>query len=151
MKESIANSYLFMIIMVILALISIIVVSSLSYSKTYKIKNRIVQIIEKHNGFDNDTQKDIEAFLKTAGYPVATANTKCPKGRGVDTGLDGVDSGIKAINSTSNYKYCIYKYQTAKGSYYSVVTYMSFQLPLIGNLLRLEFPLYGDTKIIMNF
>ena len=151
MKESISNSYVFMIVIVIVGLISVIVVSSISYSKTYKIKNRIVQIVEKHAGYNDAAEEDINKLLKSVGYPVETRNNvKCPKGRGVDTGLDA-DSGVNAVNTIKNYKYCIYRYQTTKGSYYSVVAYMSFQIPLIGDFLRLEFPLYGDTKIIMDF
>lgn len=152
MRESISNSYVFMIVITIIGLCSIIVISSLSYSKTFKIKNRIIEIIEKHDTYNSTVENEINAFLKSAGYPMTGRGATCPNGRSPKAnGISDVDSGVRAINTISNYKYCIYQHKTVKGYYYSVVAYMSFELPLIGDYMKLEFPLYGDTKIFENF
>lgn len=153
MRESISNSYVFMIVITIIGICSIIVISSLSYSKTFKIKNRIIEIIDKYQTYDNAVEREIDQFLKDSGYPVVKDNNAtCPTGRGEAVeGVSDEDSGRKAINEINNFKYCIYKYKTVKGEYYSVVTYMSFDLPLIGDLITLEFPLYGDSKVFSNF
>ncbi|HPF82946.1 MAG TPA: hypothetical protein PLV83_02100 [Bacilli bacterium] len=155
MRESISNAYVFMIVLVIIGACAIIVISSLSYSKTYKIKNRMIEIIEKYGEYNESTENDIKEFLKTSGYPTLknSSSFSCPKGRGPENveGVDDSDHGYNAINTVDNYKYCVYRYKTVKGYYYSVVTYMSFDLPLIGDLISLEFPLYGDTKVFMNF
>lgn len=148
MKESISNSYVFMIVLTIIGLCSIIVISSLSYSKTFKIKNRMIEIIEKYQTFDDEVEAEIDQLLKQTGYPYAKNGDACPVGRGNNiAGMSDKDTGYQSINDIKNYKYCIYKYDTAKGSYYSVVTYMSFELPLIGEFIKIELPLYGDTKV----
>lgn len=153
MRESISNSYVFMIVITIIGVCSIIVISSLSYSKTFKIKNRIIEIIDKYQTYDDTVQSEIDQFLKESGYPFVKDNkVTCPTGRGEKVeSVSDEDSGRTAINEIKNFKYCIYRYKTVKGKYYSVVTYMSFGLPLIGDLITLEFPLYGDTKVFSDF
>ena len=64
---------------------------------------------------------------------------------------DDKNSGVKHINNFSNYKYCIYQYKTAKGSYYSVSLFMTFEFPLIGEFVKFELPMYGETKIIFDY
>lgn len=153
MRESISNTYVFMIVITIIGICSVIVISSLSYSKTFKIKNRIIEIIEKYETYDATVETEINQFLKDSGYPVVqSTSVTCPTGRGqVVPGVSDENSGRTAINTINNYKYCVYRYQTVKGDYYSVVAYMSFDLPLIGDLITLEFPLYGDSKVFSNF
>lgn len=129
-----------------------VIIGGLSYSKAFKIKNRIIEVIEKYKGYTADTEADVEALLKETGYPVQrNRNWKCPNGRGEDAaGLNAGEEGISAINNSDNYKYCIYQYKTVRGYYYSVVTYMPIELPLIGDLIRFEIPIYGDTKVFLD-
>ena len=78
MKESIANSYVFSIIIVIVGVCSALMIISMNYSKVFKMKNRVVSILEKHGTYDDSRIRDeIDTFLKNAGYP-PTQNTKCP-------------------------------------------------------------------------
>ncbi|MEG0021389.1 MAG: hypothetical protein RSB77_01585 [Bacilli bacterium] len=156
MKESISNTYVFTIILTIVAICSALMVVSMNYSKVFKMKNRIIEIIEKYGEYNNGKVKDeINLFLKNSGYPpYETRGIKCPVGRGTSGTLgDGnnSDAGVEAINNLENYKYCIYKFRTAKGSYYSVVLYMSFDFPIISDFIRLELPMYGDTKVIVDY
>lgn len=149
MREAISDSYIFAIVITIIGVCSIIIISSLSYSKTYKIKNRIVEIIEKYQTYDDIVETEIDQFLKEAGYKIRNDSSHCPQGRGPK--VTGYDSGYEAINTLNNYKYCIYRYNTVKGPYYSVVAYMAFEFPLISDFIKLEFPIYGDTKVFSDF
>ena len=154
MRESIANSYVFSLIIIIVAVCSTLIVVSMNYSKVFKMKNRVIEIIEKHGKYDNDVvKKEIDDFLRKSGYPPRTTTQRCPKGRGVSgsASLSNQEAGVDAINTLQNYKYCIYKFKTAKGSYYSVVLYMRFDFPLIGDFINIELPMYGDTKIIFDY
>lgn len=154
MRESIANSYVFSLIIIIVAVCSTLIVVSMNYSKVFKMKNRVIEIIEKHGKYDNDVvKKEIDDFLRKSGYPPRTTTQSCPKGRGVSgsASLSNQEAGVDAINTLQNYKYCIYKFKTAKGSYYSVVLYMRFDFPLIGDFINIELPMYGDTKIIFDY
>lgn len=153
MKESISTSLLFSAVIIIIGLCAFVSVSVLSYSKTYKIKNRMIEIIEKYGEYNNGAVKDdIDTFLKDSGYPVLTENFSCPTGRGEALeGMSATDTGLEAINNIDNYKYCIYRYKTSKGYYYSVVAYVSYEIPLISDFVSVHFPVYGDTRIFENF
>ena len=154
MKESLANSYVFSVILVIVGICSSLIIVSMNYSKVFKMKNRVIEIIEKHGTYNNTTvMTEIDNFLRDAGYPPRQTTDKCPKGRGTSgsASLSDSDAGVDAINTLKNYKYCIYKFNPAKGSYYSVVLYMNLEFPLIGEFIKLELPMYGDTKIIFDY
>ena len=60
MKESISTSYLFMAVIIIIGLCAIVIIGGLSYSKAFKIKNRMIEIIEKYKGYTSETEADIE-------------------------------------------------------------------------------------------
>lgn len=138
MKESIANSYIFNIIIIFIGIIIVILIGSLSYSKAFKVKTKMISIIEKYKGYnDNNVRTEIDNYLKTAGYTVTRTNTsgKCPK-----------VNGVKAINTIKNYDYCIYRFNTVKGPYYRVTVFISFDIPILSSYLRI--PMSGETRVI---
>lgn len=139
MKEAIGNSAIFTFAIIFISIVMMVFLSSLNYSKAFKIKNRIVGIIENYeSGYirenRNEIDEEIEAFLRDAGYRVNAENNSCP-----------TRNGKKALNSTYNYRYCIYEYNSTRGKYYGVITYMYFDIPLISDLLQFE--VYGETKV----
>jgi len=150
MKESIANSYVFMIIIIFISVIALVFVSSLSYSKAFKVKNKILDIIEQYDdgyGYNSSTrtyanketiEKDIEAELKDIGYRISN-NRTCP------TRTTKSGNVLYAINNQENYRYCVYRESQGRGEQYYVVVYMYFDVPIIDRYL--EFPLSGQTKV----
>lgn len=143
MKESVSNALVFTIVITVIGICSSIVFFSLGYSKTYKIKNKVIDIIEK-NGFynDNDVRTEIEEYLKASNYSSDSNGNKetCPT----------VD-GDEAINTLKNYKFCIYEHETIKGSYFTVRMYMTYNIPVIGDFIKLRYHISGDTKVIFSF
>lgn len=143
MKESIGNAMIFYIILTVVAIASGLVFFSLGYSKTYKIKNRLISIIEQYKGYDDkneDMKTEINTFLRTAGYSTEQFEKACPK-------LNGED----AINTIDSYFYCVYKHDTVKGPYYTVKVYMSYNIPVISDIFTIRYSLKGDTEVILNF
>lgn len=150
MRESISNAYVLTLVIVLIGVCATVLLSTLAYTKTFKIKNRVVEIIEKHKGFNEEVEEEIAELLKSTGYPVMKMNDTCPVGRGIDTDLiDSTLTGNHAINTIKDYKYCIYKYNTIKGEQYAVAVYTIIEIPLIGQ--RIEFPVYGETKVFNDF
>ena len=56
------------------------------------------------------------------------------------------------LNSDGTFQYCVYEFDTCGsddnskcGKYYRVITYMYFDLPIIGGLLKI--PVNGETMI----
>ncbi|HHW69459.1 MAG TPA: hypothetical protein GX747_03895 [Tenericutes bacterium] len=135
MRESIGSSFLVNVIIVFVAVMMLLLVGSLSYSRTFKIKNKIIDIIEKYEGYNASAANEIEELLSNMGYKVnAYGKQKC------DT-----SSGGEALNDySSNYRYCVIEYSSSRGVYYGVTAYIYFEIPLLNNVL--EFPIYGETK-----
>lgn len=138
MRESIANSYVFNIIIVFVGIIIAILIGSLSYSKAFKVKTKIVNIIENYKGYNNqEVRQEIDNYLKSTGYTVTRTNNRgtCPD-----------VNGVKAINTIKNYDYCIYRFNTVKGPYYRITVFISFDIPIISSYLRI--PMSGETRVI---
>lgn len=139
MREAIGNSFIFYFVIVFFALFILFFVGALSYTKAFKVKNRIIDVIENNDGVMNSgVEEEINANLSEMGYRIDNDATCETKGR-----FSGYTQVQKQTNSS--YRYCIYmKNVNKKGKYYAVVAYMYFEIPIIG--AKLEFPVYGETK-----
>ena len=137
MRESIGNAFLFNVIIVFTLIIILLLVGSLSYSKAFRVKNRIVEIIEKYKDYNMDAKTEIEANLKSIGYKTNPNFTQKCSDRG----------GTVMTDTSTLYRYCIVKFEdNPKGVYFGVTSYMYFEIPVIHSIL--EFPIYGETAVL---
>lgn len=147
MKEALGNTFIMGMVISFIILFMLFFTASLAYTKAFKAKNKIVEIIEKYDDIlgENATENaalvaavesEINEALSDMGYRISTTPNNCP-----------VRNEATAIRKqqTANYEYCIYRYDTIKGNYYGVTAYMYFEIPIINQGLRL--PVYGETKI----
>lgn len=145
MKEAVGNTFILSIMITFIVIFIIIFAGSTSYTKAYKVKNRIIDIIEnnedstKSNTISTATFNEIDAFLAQTGYKVNASNKSgCKASHG---------GTIVSNGSMSNqYRYCIEKITTTRGIYYGVTAYMYFEFPVASGLV--ELPVYGETKIL---
>ena len=140
MKAATGNAMLMNIIIVFLVIVMALLVTSISYTKAFRIKNRIVDIIEYYDGdFDDVGTKanitnEINNSLSSVGYRLS-GSKKCKE----------IDNK-KAIQLDSNYQVCIYEYDNStRGKYYRVIAYMYFDVPVLGGILNI--PVSGETKV----
>lgn len=147
MKESIGNAYIFGIVIFFVGIIMLFFVASLNYSKAFRVKNRIINIIEVNGEYNNsDVKAEINSALSTIGYRHATGE-ECEKNGRFNYEENADEVKTLTVPGTVDYHYCVYEYsQGEKGKYYGVVAYMYFEIPLIGKTL--EFPVYGETKTL---
>ena len=140
MREATGNALLTMMITSIVAIIMIFFVGSISYSKSYRIKNYIIDEIEENKGWDDSLQDKIDSHMKDVGYNVRKDEYKCNR-------VKNIPSTCKLENVQSSYDYCIYSCN--EKSYYKVVTFMKFEFPVVGNLIKFE--VKGETKTFNYF
>lgn len=158
MKESINNALILNLVITFLFIFAMLFAGSTAYTKAFKVKNRIISIIEKREqtvltgGFKSgeySVVNEIENALRDTGYRIEmNMNSKCQEAmrkrfKNTNYSYNVIDTG------TSTYNYCIAEFQSdseMKGKYYAVITYMYFEVPLIGK--KLEFPVYGETKTL---
>lgn len=151
MKEAIAQSFLINIIIIFLVVLMLLLFGSINYSKAYKVKNRIINIIEKYGEYDpskDNIKNEIQENLRNAGYQTTSDaahcdNLKIESKGGTTTILYPTEAEKRQLH----YDYCIFKLDgSIEGSnYYQVITFMKFDIPILGGFL--QFPVRGETKV----
>lgn len=137
MRQALGNAFIMNIVITIVIVIILMVISSLSYTKAFKVKNMIISTIEEENGFNNNAKNKIDANLAKMGYRINK--------NGIQTcNEDELPSSCTPINNSASYRYCVYECKTSKGNYYRATSYMYFDIPVIGD--KMEFPVHGETK-----
>ena len=140
MQEATGQAGLMNIMLTIMGIIIVLLAGSIAYSKAFRVKNKIVDIIEKYGTYNDTSRVEIESTLTNIGYRT-TNNTlqgsHCPS--------DKFD-GFKLANIVPQHLYCVYKSDSnSEGTYYyKVVSFMYFDLPVVGRFI--EIPVTGETK-----
>lgn len=150
MREAIGSAYIVNFIIIFIVIFMLFFIGTLSYTKAFKVKNKILNVIENHEGnienasgqLTQSSEYEINSHLKDIGYRVSDKTTCEVKGRFSNATPVGK-------TGTTTYRYCIYRFNNSKGKYYGVVAYMYFEIPLIG--VKLEFPVYGETRTFMEW
>ena len=108
---------------------------AVSYAKTYRIKNSLINYIEQHQlsfSKSSNTNNAINEFLDKNGYSVSgdSVVTSCQKSGGTLTGNKG---GA-----------CIEEVKLKNNSYYRVSLYIPVKLPVFST--SFVFPVGGETE-----
>lgn len=150
MKEAIGNAFILNLVIIFVFIFIMFFAGSLSYTKAFKVKNRIISILEKYEevttgtNLKSDIKSEIDSTLKNLGYAVST-NQSCEED--MAKRFKNSYQNYTTVNTgTSTYRYCIAEFSSSRGKYYAVVAYMYFEVPLLRT--KLEFPIYGETKIM---
>ena len=153
MREAIGSAFIVNLILIFIAVISALLIGSINYSKAYKVKDRIVYTIEKYDGWSQDAQDEIDKQLKALGYRIDSGfNSNCESLYKKKYGSSYEKNGSELVHGknlgANQYNYCVYRvrYESGIGDYYSVTTFMRFDIPLIGGLL--VFPISGETSVM---
>ena len=129
MRGALGNALLLNVIVIIVAIIIVFFTSILAYSKAYKVKNRIIEVIEKYSDYNSAAENEISSSLAQMGYQLGNCK---------------VESNTQ---NNTGYRYCIQKNTTSGGSYYyKITTYIQFYFPVIEEFYNP--PVYGETKVL---
>ena len=143
MKEAFGTAYVVNFVIIFVILFIFFFVAGMSYTKAFKIKNRIVDIIEENECYSEDatceSKGQIDDILKEAGYRVTNSRPNCKT-------IQGAEGAELLTTTTNTFNYCVYKFGTSKGSYYKAAAFMYYEKPVIG--VHMQFPVYGETKVM---
>lgn len=149
MREAFGNAFIINFVIVFVGIFIFFFAGSLAYTKAFKVKNKIINIIEERGSYDTtseDLKNEITDYLKEAGYRIVSTGS-CPEKNG--------KKAINASNGTNNiingYLYCVWEFdnESDRGKYYGVQTYMYFDVPIVGQTVTI--PVYGETKYLGMF
>ncbi len=150
MREAIGGLGLFQIVIFFLALFSGYLCLSVNSSKAYKVKDEIINIIEKHNGIEESAIKEIQTYLTKVGYR-STGNCESGVERGYSAnGRASISRGaLFCIKEVSVHKYDkdnVDSLQLPERSYFAVRVFFKLDLPIFGDVFAYD--LKGDTRIL---
>lgn len=134
MRESIGSTFLYNIIIVFILVVFAFIGSALTYYKAFKVNSVIIDSVEKFEGVNNYSKDEISSRLSTLGYTMRDGYN-CRERNGTNP---------ESLND-QYHKYCVYiKENENKYIVYEVVTYITFDLPLIGESFSI--PVVARTK-----
>lgn len=144
MREAIANIGVFNLMIIFIIVLLAFFTGSLSYSKAFKVKDMMISEIQRDQGYEEETQDRIENSLREIGYRVSDGNRH-------ECRYDDL-TGENPSNY-NNYDYCVYRIEPEPCNenndnarcivYYRVTAYMYFDVPIIGDMIRI--PVNGET------
>lgn len=154
MKQSIGTSFILNLVFTFLVILFAFLTATLSYYKAYKVNTRILQAIEKYEGYNGNAQSEINRILGSLGYNMGNSNN-CKSTKGDNGVLIRGGNGIsnppyEANLEEEKYDYCVYYYDDVD-SYYSfgVITYIHINLPIINKVVKV--PIFTKTEKIYRF
>ena len=159
MKEAMGGVFTMQAILVFLVLATGLLAFSVSYTKSFKVKNEIRSIIEQYEGLTESAAVKIDEVANRYNYHVSTpgdyVNMCNTMGQGWEAYRSTLKNGETAVfcvkctlsdavgTSEGKLKY--------KGAYYNIVTFINIDIPLINKIfpkaasfLRVE----GETALI---
>ncbi|MGM9875634.1 MAG: hypothetical protein ACI310_00160 [Bacilli bacterium] len=146
MREAFGGAFMIKLMLIFLAIYIAFIAVALNYAKAFRVKNKIIDIIEQNEGIKQsdyiDTKEgsvigDINTYLNSVSYYVNLTN-------------------IPANNNNNTlhcYKngYCIEEYtgpvnDGVTSKYYKVTTYININFPFFN--LNFNIPITGETRKI---
>lgn len=159
MREAIGATWLFGIVITFIALFSGYLAFSVNYSKAFKVKDGIVERLQKHNGLNKNSVNDITDFLSNIGY---NSSGRCDTNNNIQKGIPYIgitetgeakkQPNTEGSTDATKYNYCIQKVSTngatgqLSSGYYKVVVFFSLSVPVIN--LGTNFSVSGETSNI---
>lgn len=155
MKEAMGGTWLTGLVIVFIFLFAGFLAYSISYTKAFRVKNEILNLIERNEGFTNSANdlnnitddalkndSSVEgkafAYIKSMGYNYSI--------------FDGTNDPCASNNIGEKQKggYCLIKYCPKAGEsekvYYKVTTFIALSIPIINVTVKL--PISGETKAL---
>lgn len=135
MKESISYTFLLNIIITFIVISFFVIMCIMSYTKAFRVNSKVVNAIEISEGYNKVAEPEINRIITSYGYQ--KLNVNCPPkegGRVID------HNGNDLIDKKTDNGICVYEFVDGKKYSYGVVTFMTFDFPIVNQIIRI--PVY---------
>lgn len=145
MRDAVGGTFMIKVLLVFLAVYICFIAVALNYAKAFRVKNKIIDIIEQNEGFDIDSKDTsdtsvrgrIDIYLKSVNYNITDIDRLAK-----DTDGTCYDRG-----------YCIIEYDSnniegkLSGKYYKVTTFVKLEFPFFN--LTIPIRVVGETRKVL--
>ena len=133
MRTSIGTTWFLQLMILFILIFAAYIILTLQYSRTIKLKNEAVSMIEKYEGITDTSLKLVNDYLKRYDYKTTGMCTNTGEA-GVYGASDLGTYTLEPAEANKEYYYCIKKYKGANVThYYQIILFYEFKLPVIGN------------------
>ena len=164
MKDSTGNAALSIIIVMIVGIVGLLIIASNMYSKSYRVKNSIINAIDSYHivhsditGYSNDCFDDptnscidkINQDLRKEAYFVGGNRNNCLEKR-ILNNLKVSESDLIFPKSGDSFQgYCVFKGYNLDYSkhYYKIVSFSALNINAFGIGTLIKIPVYGETRL----
>lgn len=145
MRDSIGSVVVLAIVVVFVVFVSGYMAFNVNYTKAFRLKNKIIDVIESNDGvLDSDCKSVIRQYADKIGYDYNDLSVRidCPEWG--DNGYCVEKIPIEKMCEPSDDR-CVS--DIGNRYYYRITTYINIRIPIIQNTLGLNFfTITGDTK-----
>ena len=156
MKHTISGTWVFMLVILFTLIFAAYIALTINYSRSFKVKNEILSLIEKNEGLTDNGVKLINGYLSQSGYKTLgnchiIAETVTYGAKTIDPDADVSTVFEKVVDPGKKYYYCVNKYTNyhtyfKTRAYYKVNLFFRFDVPVLGDLHT--FDVEGQTSEI---
>lgn len=153
MKESVGYTVTLNIVIVFIVIVFAFLSATLLYFKANKVSNVITNSIEKYEGYNSLSQKEILTKLSSLGYNMGKVSCKSYVKKAI---LSNGSTGCYLVNDESakgKNGYCVYYcseiVDSEKYYYYKVSTNMFMNVPIINDMINI--PIFSNTNRLYDF
>ena len=150
MRDAIGQVFALQAILAFVLLINGYMAYSVNYTRAFRVKNQIVNIIEQYEGPTDDAMAKIGSYVDGMTYRVPQTLINSFRNRYASNNGDG------EVSCQDGWCYIAHDVKTTggdgemNGTYYSVVTFVNIDIPVINNLIGLGdfLSVSGETRTI---
>ena len=161
MKEAIGGTWLFGIVITFIVFFTTFISVSTNYSRTFKVKDEILSIVEFYKGVNTKSIAKINDRLDTLGYYtrgacVDNSGEQKSSSKKYSNWLGFSTRSVSSTMNSRNSNYCIRRYTVSAkndgpighptSAYYQVVVFFKLDWPIIGSIFNVRVD--GETSII---
>lgn len=154
MKDAFGGSFILRLMLIFFVVFICFMTVSITISKTFRIKNNIINMLERADPKQYDSIKNgIDDYLRKSSYNYSNNQNiedNCKESGGLKTELGACIVMYKNFNSQDDEVISneanITNFNNVKSVYYKVITYVVVDFPLFH--LGTVIPISGETKII---
>lgn len=134
MRQTIGGTWIFQLMLLFILLFAAFIILTLNYSRTVRVKNELIDMIEKYEGLNDESIELVNDYLNYTGQ---TTQGVCVDEGESNTGVYGAydlaSNELEEADPGVKYYYCVKKYNGANTTnYYQISIFYQFNLPIIG-------------------
>lgn len=138
MRDAIGGTFMLRILIIFIVLYIVFMCFAVSYAKTFRLKNKVIDILEQQ-GYDYSSVEEINEYLDSNAYDFPGTNHSQ-----VSNHCDNVSGNVSKYLTSKGA--CIVPKDSGNNRYYQVYLYIVYYFPFFH--WEVVMPVGGETEVI---